>query len=228
MTTLLELRTRARIRADQDASTFPTDTQYNYFINESLVDVWWDLVSCGWPFRAATSSGTSASGGYTFTPARSLATIQSVSCYVNGAWTELPRLPEERRTELTNTTGVPCYYDASIDGLAGGTPWIGLYPSPSPNVSVQVRYLMVPVAMSADGDVWFGPARSDELVVLRAAMKGMRKEGNDQGAGQVQGEYAEVLDKVLRMASWFDQRNAGTIRDVSPLSVAKDPFDYDA
>lgn len=49
MATLLAMRTRARIEADQDSATFPTDAQYTSWINDGMREVWTDLVTAGWP-----------------------------------------------------------------------------------------------------------------------------------------------------------------------------------
>ena len=56
MATRTEIRTRARIRADQDQSSFPTDAQYDYLIDEAGRDVWMDLIQGGWPVKPSSTT----------------------------------------------------------------------------------------------------------------------------------------------------------------------------
>lgn len=222
--TRLEIRDRARIRADQDASTFPTDAQYNYLINEALQDVWWDLLGAGFPLpqTEATVSATSP----TVAASGPVGTVQHVFYVSGGTYTELKRLPEDRRAEMMSTTaGTPAFYELGTS-LSGHEFTVPVFPTATGG-NLLVRYIKIPTSLAGDATVYYGPPRSDELIVLRTAMKAMRKEGNDQGANQVAQEYAELQEKVVRMASWFDQRNGTTIRDVNPMMNRRDAFDYD-
>src|SRR5262245_58460211 len=66
MATRAELRTRAREKADQDNSTFPTDAQYNSWLNEAGGAVWRRLVGAGWrPIRTAVSLTANGAASYT-------------------------------------------------------------------------------------------------------------------------------------------------------------------
>lgn len=62
MATLLAMRTRARTTADQESATFPTDAQYDLWMNEAMREVWYDLVTAGWPvdYTTATITATGA------------------------------------------------------------------------------------------------------------------------------------------------------------------------
>jgi hypothetical protein len=226
MATRLQIRTRARIRADQDDSTFPDDTEYNYLIDEAVKDVWYDLIQAGWPinFAAATKTAT-GSNPITLGISGTVAFIRGVY-YINGStFDELKRVNEGDRASLMSRTGGPAtHYDVRIDPTNG--PVLELLPLPSSG-SYRVEYITEHPGLASDVTEWYGPARSDELVVLCTAAKAMRKEGNDQGAQQVTREYGYMLDKVQAMASWFDMRNSGSIRDVGPLEMQRGDFDYD-
>lgn len=50
------LRTRARLLADQDDSDYPSDTQYNLYLESARREVWYALVTAGWPVNYATQS----------------------------------------------------------------------------------------------------------------------------------------------------------------------------
>lgn len=224
MSTRADIRTRARIRADQDNSTFPTDAQYNYWIDAACKEVWYDLIESGWPinFTVGTVTMTANPTDCGF----DAAFVRGVFYNDGGAWRELPRLPEDKRADYMATgSGRAEYYDIRIDPTNGPALW--LFP-PQTSGSYVVHYVGEHPGLAADGTSWYGPARSDELVVLRAAAKGCRKENNDQAAAQLDKEYDMMLDSVKRMASWFDMRGgAGTIRDVGPLATTRMPFDYD-
>ncbi len=226
MTTRAQIRTRARIRADQDDSTFPDDTEYNLLIDDSAKETWYDLIYAGWPINFAVANKTATgSNPITLGISGTLAFIRGVY-RVNGTrYEELQPINEGARASLM-TTGDASHYAVRIDPTNG--PVLELLPLPSSG-TYRVEYILEHPGFSGDSTEWYGPARSDELVTLRAAAKGMRKEGNDQGAAMLDREYALLLEKVQSMANWFDMRNSPRIRDVAdPIRGGFRPdFDYD-
>jgi hypothetical protein len=225
LTTRAQIRTRARLRADQDDSTFPDDTEYNLLIDAAAKETWYDLIHAGWPINFASVTKTATgSNPITLGVSGTIAFVRGVFCNRGGAYDELRRVPEGERAALMSSTGQASFYDVRIDPTNG--PVLELLPLPSSG-SYVVQYILEHPGFAADATEWYGPARSDELVILRAAAAGCRKEGNDQGASMLDREYAMLLDKVQAMASWFDMRNGHTIRDVGPLAAGRDPFDYD-
>ena len=227
MATRATLRTRARIRADQTDSTFPTDTEYNYLLDEAAKEAWYDLISAGWPINfSAVSLTATGTNPIAIGASGTVAFIRGVYRVDGSAFIPLRRINEGRRGYMTSALSGPASdYDVLIDPTLG--PVVELFPRPSAG-TYRVEYIAEHPGFAADGTAWYGPARSDELIVLRAAAKGMRKEGNDQDAMQLDREYSMLLDKVQQMASWFDMRNPQTIRDVGdPLLPVRDPFDYD-
>lgn len=236
MATLANLRTRARIRADQDNSTFPTDTQYLYLINEAMHEVWYDLIQAGWPVSfssvevalpSTTEIDNVVSLGVEAGVTGNVAFIRGVYYKQGGTYHELPRLNEGERPGLYSTTGVnnPSRHDVRVDVSNG----IGVEFLPyTAGTTVRIEYVKEPVDLADDADTWRGPARSDELIVIRAAAKACRKEGNDQGAAQLDREYLMLLQAVQNMASWANMRHASTIRDVGdPLGRPRLPGDFD-
>jgi hypothetical protein len=106
------------------------------------------------------------------------------------------------------------------DGLV-----LRLYP-PTVTGNYRVEFIPEPLDFSDDASPeWRGPARSDELIVLRTAAKGCRKEGRRGDAADLLSDYRELLERVQASASWVDQRNPARIRDVN-AGVARDAFDY--
>lgn len=225
MATRATLRSRARVRADQDNSTFPTDSQYNDLLDEAAKEVWYDLVQAGWPLRFSTTTFTTSGSQLNLLGVTGVAFVRGVYYSAGGVYQELPRIQEGDRASLySSQTNQPQGYQV-LQGTNGTH--IEILPFTS-GASILVEYIAEYAGFANDADTWFGPARSDDLIVLLAAMKGMRKEGNDQGARELEREYVRVFDKVVNMASWVDMRNAPTIRNTGDqLTPGRLPFDFD-
>lgn len=228
MATRATIRTAARVRADQDASTFPTDTQYNVFIDEAAREVWYDLVQAGWPINFSTVSKTATGSAFlALAVSGTVAFIRGVFYYNNGTYEELKRINEGDRASLLSVPGASAasHYEYRIDPTSG--PGIQLFPAVTSG-TYKVDYILEHPGFSGDSDTWYGPGRSDELVSIRAAIKGCRKENDADTAAQLEREYGVLLSQVQAMASWADMRNAATIRVVNdPLGRPRDPFDFD-
>jgi hypothetical protein len=225
MATRLELRTRARIRADQDNSTFADDNSYNYWLDEAAKETWYDLIQAGWPINFSFQEGTASAQLTTLGISGTVAFIRGVYRKDSGGYVELSRVQEGQRAGMLAQAGnTPTSYDVRIDPTNG--PTLELLPAPGAGVIYRVEYILEhPGFLASDATVWYGPARSDELLVLSAAAKAARKEGNDQGASQLDRERLLMLEKVTNMASWFDMRNSPKIRDVGSMTKL-DPFAY--
>lgn len=223
------LRTNARARADQDSSDFPTDAQYNVYLDDAAREVWWDLRVAGWPvnFSSLTFTATGASF-YPFALAGQVASIHGVY-YISGQdQYPLHRVNEGNRASLRSTSFTPAgfagFYDPRIDPSTG--PGIELLPAPASG-SYKVDYILEHPGFFGDSDAWYGPARSDSLVTIRAAYYAVKKEGPAR-LGEAQDllqEYKEMLQKVTESATWFDARNPMQIRDVSS-ERSRFMFDY--
>lgn len=223
------LRVLARTRADQDASDFPTDAQYNMFLDDAAREVWWDLRAAGWPINFSSLSIT-ASGlsFYPFAVSGQVASIHGVYFVTGNEVYPLHRVNEGKRAVLqsgsTQNTGYAGFYDLRIDPVAG--PGVELLPRPASG-SYRIDYILSHPGFASDADTWWGPAMSDSLVALKAAYMGVRKEGSARSgeANALLEEYAAMFQKVAARASWFDMRNSQQIRDVSS-EQSRGAFDY--
>lgn len=222
--TRTELRTRARIRADQDQSDFPTDVAYNYYLAEAYREVWSDLLGAGWPVNY-TSQTVPLTGAaqYAIAAGAGVKSVLGVYWISGTSRFELKRLDQSFKAQvLSAVNNQPLYYELMLDPAAGTV--FRFYPLIAAG-SVQVDYIPDPVAFVIDSDLWYGPAMSDELLVIRAAVKAVLKEGRTADAGALETEYRRLLEKVTAQASWVDQRNTPVIRDVN-RNPTRDPFAY--
>jgi hypothetical protein len=227
MATRATILALARVRADQDAAEFPTDAQFYTLLDAAGQAVWYDLLRGGWPARV-TSTTFTATGASSYTPAvlasGLVAAVVGVYYVLNGQYMALSRL-SDRADGYSATGNQPSSYLVTADNSASGLV-IELFPRAATG-TCQVDYILEFPGFTSDSTKWPGPGRSDQLVALAAAAMAMRKEGNDQGAAQLDREYAVLLQSVIEMGSWFDLRNSAVIRDVQPLTPSRDPFDFD-
>lgn len=218
-----ELRSRARIRADQDSSDFPSDAQYNGYIDEATREVFADLVMSGWPIDYSTTTivtnGTTRT--YAFGSTDTVFSASMVYTLFGNQFTELRRVNPGHVAALRSTGatgGFSRFYEVRVS-TAGAL--VEFFPRVAGTYFVD--YIADFPGFASDATAWMGPPRSDELIVLRAAAKGCRKESRMQDAAVLDGEYDKLLLKVKELASWFDQRNAAEMRDSRPLS---EPFSF--
>jgi hypothetical protein len=217
---------RAGIRADQDASGFPTTAQRNLVVDECAKTVWYDLIAAGWP-TAFTTTTVTASGAtdYQLNSGNPIHSVQAVFYKVGNDLQELRRVSPEDLAALrsASSAGSPSsQYEVYVDMATG--PRIRFYPTASSG-SYLVDHIPEWPGFSGDTDVWRGPARSDELIVLMSAAKFLRKEGSEAGARALDTEYASLWDRVLSQASHFYRKDPPRIRDVQ-TQVQRSPFDF--
>lgn len=225
------LRTRARIRADQDLGTFPTDTQFNYLLDEAAMTVWYALVGAGWPVDFSTTNIT-ANGAASYTVVAGTGLVQAVYASVGGILQLMRRVDPSDISALRSATSAATagYYEVRINAAAGLI--IEFFPRPTSG-AYRVDYIPDHPGFASDSDKWYGPGGSDELIVLAAAAKALRKEGENEDAAQLDREYAVLLEQVATRANWVDMRNPPKIRDVHSsdlrlgfdYQVGSNPFD---
>jgi hypothetical protein len=223
MATRLTLRTNARIRADQDNSTFPSDAAYNMYIDRGAGYVWRKLVHAGWkPDRTILTVTATGANPALYTLAADVSIVHSVDRVDGATRTPIPRVkPEELAGLLTQGTGPALRYE--LVGGATTTMQIEFWPRPASG-AYEVRYTKRFAGFTADGDIWNGPDGSDELIELYAAMLGTQKENGD--AGDLQRMWTERYTEVCAIAGFTDAKGVQTVRDARGENPGTDPFSY--
>lgn len=227
MATRADIRAEARQLADQDASDFPTDAQYNIAINRGGNRVFLDLVAAGWPANTNGDSitATSIPQVYAFGGSNLVLAVTDVATTIGGQVIRLKRVNPGSAAMLLSTQArgqVSEYYEVRQDITLG--PVIQLYPPVAGSYSIQ--YIPGFAGFTADGDIWRGPYGSDELLALYAARFGVMKEGRNGDADSLRKEYNDRLYELSKFANRFDLANSPRIPDVGPHPGPNNPFDY--
>lgn len=191
-TTLLQLRTAARRRADQEGSTFVSDEELTRYVNESLRALYLHLASFYGDDYVAVDEGITLEAGeyeiFYLNPGGGnwltygLHKLLRLSWRYNDIYYPIRRLNSAEavlrnsNTQVSWTSGVDICYRASADRIQ-------LFPTPSALMIVNVRYIPRLADLSADGDNMNATLeRWSEYVIVDAAIKLMEKEESDASA----------------------------------------------
>lgn len=226
MTTRLQLRTSVRVAADQDNSTYPADVAVNDIIDRSARTVWRRMIVAGWkPDRTTVSITANGAASYTVgTDVSVVHTVMFLGTPTGTSRIPLHRVkPEELPELLIPSSGNQA---SAYDLIGGGTTamTIELYPVPT-NGSYEVRYTKRFPGFTADGDNWFGPDGSDEVIILLSAIECANKEGDPGSLTRALEErLKERWSEVCEAAGWADSQGQQTVRDTN--RITKYPFDF--
>lgn len=221
MPTVTELEARARVRADQDQSTFPTSAQYLSLISDAAEELWNRMVAAG-SKPAQTATPITATGAASYTIGTNVLTVLSVERHEGTERVPLARAQEE---ELPWLRGLSAGQAERYDLVGGATTALSLELFPNPTSgSYTVRYIPRFTRFTAGTDNWYGSPRSDEYIVVSTAIKALRKEGDD--ARDLARELDAIFEDVVRMAPWQDAQHPGRVADRRFHGHFRRPFDY--
>lgn len=223
MATRATIRGLMEIRADNEGSTFPSLTQKNTIVDQAAAHVWRKLVHAGWkPDRVSIS--ITANGAPSYVLSVNTGIIHSVWRVEGGNRIPLTRVkPEELPGYLSVSASDASVYD--IFGGVTGAPEIEFYPVPSSG-TYEVRYTRRFPGFAADGDFWYGPDGSDELIAIEAAMQCVGKEGDDLVREILKDEWTMKYQELCESAAWYDSQGQQTVRDVRTSSKLLRAGDY--
>ena len=214
--TLLELRTRARERADQVNSTFISDAELTGYVNQGAYALFDILVSkYGDGYFAASTTFTTDGVNETFALAADFYKLLGVDLQTNGApngWLTLRPFQMAERNRNWRPNAAPIVGFTSLRyRLLGDKIWL----TPLPASGQTLRYFYVPrmVELSSDSDVLDGVSGWHEYVILDAAIKCLTKEESDPSA--LMAERAAIVKRIEEVASNRDEGAPPTVSDVN-------------
>lgn len=238
MATRLTLRDSARIAADQDNSTFPTDAAYNDFINRAARVIWRRMLVAGWKPAKENHFITAATPStYLITnPVSVVHTIYQVASAVSTVPISQPLIrlkPEDRFWLLLQpgSSGAIAYElmhgtveDIVQAGEANEKMKVELFPTQTAGFYL-VHYTPQFSGFTSDADIWIGPDGSDELIILMAAIEGSRKEDNVVHVRLLKDQLKERFDEVIDHIQATDSVGQQTVRDARFISRRVGDFD---
>jgi hypothetical protein len=202
--TLLELRTRVRVRLDEATATAWSDSEINGWINEGARDVARRSETLQVSANIAVTAGTQE---YTapsdmsrlyraeFTP------TGSTSVY-SLTYRDFNNLDAVWWTAKQTTQSTP-----ELFTLWGYPPSLKiiLYPKPSQNGTLTVYYYRVPADVTSDGATVPVPNGWEDLVVEYATYLAMRRDRDDRWK-EARQAYEQHLDAMMLLTRrWSDQ-----------------------
>jgi hypothetical protein len=227
--TRAQIRSQARTAADQDNSTFPTDTAYNEIIDRSADFVWRRMVAVGWkPNKLSTT--ITANGSAIVLPGQ-IATVDLIYPVASLSST-VPVGPPLRRVKIEEIPSLLSAASSStqavaydlFSGVQSAAPSIQLYPAVTSGFYL-INYTPQFAGFSNDSDTWSGPEGTGELVILQAAIDGATKE-DDPGdkVPKLQAKLDRRESEIIDFATFLFE-GPQTVRDVHPLYRTK-PFGF--
>lgn len=218
--TLSQLQTRARQRADMVGSTFVTDAELTNLLNQGFAELY-DLVVSAFEDYFTINTTFSVTSGDTYTLPENFYKLRGLDFSVNGSYRACrefqfnDRNNSTRDTAWMSNTASPRSYRIMADSLLlqPTTSALGdyrLWYVPSPTFLVGSSDT-VPTSLSKFG--W------DEYIVLFAAERMLSKE--ESSITDIQGERAEIANRIQAMASNRQVDQSSTIQDVSGYSTSR-------
>lgn len=219
MTTLLDLRTRARERADMVGSTFVTDSSLTTWINQGMLELYDLVVGSFEDYFSTTTTLTVASGNTVSLPAN-FYKLRGLDYNNNGQYQGLREFGFAERNS-TAPGGVNFLYNQGTDRkyrIMGDN--LMLLPETGSVGSYRLFYVPAATAMSADADILptslskFG---WDEYIVLFAAERMLSKE--ESSITDIQSEKESIMRRIIKMASDRQADQSDTVQDVRGLEA---------
>lgn len=170
--TLSELRTKVRERCDMQNTEFVSDSELSGYISASYTWLYDLLVRKGLRYFESTQTITADGSASYALPSDYYGTIAVDYQYGTNDWWEVPEYMIQERNNFN-------YYSNDVArGYSIVGDYIKLLPAQS---SGTYRHLYVPAPddLSSDSDTVDGVSGWEELVVLDAAIKCLRKEESD-------------------------------------------------
>lgn len=200
--TLLEMRDRAKVRADFDdaaSAGFMTDAKWTEFINQGCQKVYHLLVKArGHEFYVTQDDFNTVAGTSEYAmPSDHFLTLSlHVAASSGSSWRRVKGWQESDLGRLWSATRGT---HSDVYGRVQATNVV-LLPTPTQVFRVRHRYVPTFTKLTADGDTFDGVNGWEEMVVLHAAMAALKKEGSMDEAAPLAAEYAEWKEMIEGLA----------------------------
>lgn len=178
--TLLELRTQARQRADQEDSTFVTDSELTSYVNSSIAELHDILVQAyGSDYFLAETSFTTVADQNSYSLPADFYKVRGVDIRLNGSdWFTIRKFKFNERNKYSDFGAWTLLGVSAARYRVMGS---NIRFTPSPDGAYEVKLWYVPVAtkLVADTDELSDYNAYSEYVIVDAAIKMMLKEESD-------------------------------------------------
>ena len=214
--TLLQLRTRARERADMQSTGFITDSELNGYINSSYAELYDLLVSKYGEeyFVAPAHSITTTSNVDTYALPADFYKLLGVDLQLDSSqWKTLKRFEFSDRNTPRE---LELYSPERIRYRIFGSNLL-FSPVPAGNLSLRAWYIPLPTTLSLDADSFSGINGYEEYVVIDAAIKMLTKEESDTTALMIAKEA--LKRRIEQMAEARDVAMPMTVQDTTSINV---------
>lgn len=215
MTTLAQLRTNARSRADMPSTTFVTNAELNVWLNEGLAIVHDKLVAAyGGDYLESSASFTTDGSEYLDLPA-DFYKLQGIDLVSGGVtYTLQPFTSTERNVfanqEISTWPTLPRYKFSGADRIR-------FAPIPDSGLSGTLWYIPKSTTLSGDSDTVAFPNGWERYAVVYAAIQMLTKEESDTSALQ-----ALLMKWDSELKDMFENRDAGAARKTVDVYLAND------
>lgn len=219
-TTLVNLRSEVRARADIEGDPHITDAEVTRFINQSAAALQAACIDLDEGFSLSQATVNTVAGTATYQLDNSsypgFYKLLHIEVQVGGIWRSLRRWTFEDRTLYLNSASwgaqlQPISYRLSFD-TASGYPTITLAPTPDGAYPVTIYYAKSWTDLVNDSDTYAGGDGWEEWVVLDAAIKCATKDESDPST--LIHERDQVWQRIKAQFTSMDLDRPDKVRDV--------------
>lgn len=215
--TRLQIRDAARQIADQVNSTFVSDAEVNFRIDQRVAQLYDMLVAADSDRYVVEASVTTTSGPQPWTAAlpADFYVMRGVDLRRGSSRYPLDTYALQERMggagDWPTMEQAPMRYRVASNGIDGADAAIHFDRNPG-NATFIVYYVPNPPLLAADGDVLDGFAAWEDWIILKVARDMLAKEESDTSALDI--ECAQIEQRIKHMAATRDAGSAPRVADV--------------
>lgn len=224
-TTLLQLRTRARSRAEMTNSTFCTDSEINDWLNLGLAELY-DLTVRAYEDYYTVPQSISISAGNSVVLPSTFYKLRAVDYDLNGQWVGIgPYNFEQRNRRGSSDLWSAVFYTGRRYRLMG--PNFTVTPVDSAIGTYQLWVIPFVTKLANNTDeipAFLSDTQWDEYIVLYAVERMLSKE--ESSVADVVRERGELLNRITQMAADRQVDQSEQIQDVTGFGYPWGDYGY--